>query len=178
MGGKSAIEGGGVRCIMAKVMKNNHFFGGENIPKWQCLSLGLSVVANFQSGCSEHLSVIKEACGPTNIWSELQSYKGTNISCMGMTINRKGEGFPEGNLAKWLQTGGWSLDTGSKNQSTSTWVKSVNCWSAIRPTFKESRVTLKWFIHKSRFLSSEESERTKLDILSNRLRNRLIGGKW
>ena len=64
---KSAIEGGGVRRIMAKVMKNNHFFGGENIPKRQCLSLGLSVVANFQSGCSEHLSVIKEACGPTNI---------------------------------------------------------------------------------------------------------------
>ena len=121
---KSAIEGGGVRRIMAKVMKNNHFFGGENIPKRQCLSLGLSVVANFQSGCSEHLSVIKEACGPTNIWSELQLFKGTNISCMGMTIDRKGEGFPQmifditfedgGNLAKWLQSGGWSLDTGSK----------------------------------------------------------------
>ena len=112
---KSAIEGGRVRRIVAKVMKNTHFFGRENIPKWQCLSLGLSVVANFQSGCSEHLSVIKEACGPTNIWSELQLYKGTNIPCIGMTIDRKGEGFPqmifditfeeEGNLAKWLQRG-------------------------------------------------------------------------
>ena len=43
---------------------------------------------------------------------------------MGMTIDRKGEGFPqmifditfedEGNLAKWLQIGGGNLDTGSK----------------------------------------------------------------
>ena len=29
---KSAIEGGGVRRIMAKVMKNNHFFGGGEHP--------------------------------------------------------------------------------------------------------------------------------------------------